>query len=146
VSTRDAAAKSVEMLEKVGARVVGSVVWGLEGGSASTGYYAGYYGDYYYADYYKQPESGRVAGKQKGRKHDSGAKATVKVQAAEQFPPPAVVYVPEVSPMRRFLGFVGRVMAGLLGFLAVLVLAALVTYFLDQYFGWGIVELLASLR
>ena len=144
VSTRDAATKGVEMLEKVGARVVGSVVWGLEGGSASTGYYAGYYGDYYYADYYKAPESGRAAAKKGGKKHDSGAKATVNVRAAGEFPPP-VVYVPEETPMRRFLAFVGRVMAGVLAFLAVLVVAALATYFLDQYFAWGIVESVGAL-
>ncbi|MDP2401496.1 MAG: polysaccharide biosynthesis tyrosine autokinase, partial [Actinomycetota bacterium] len=39
VSTRDAAAKGVEMLEKVGARIVGSVVWGLDATSAGSGYY-----------------------------------------------------------------------------------------------------------
>ncbi len=145
VSTREAAVKGVEMLEKVGSRVLGSVVWGLEGGSASAGYYAGYYGDYYYADYYKQPETSRSAGKKHRRSQDSGAKATVKVQAAEQLPPPSIAYVPEVSPMRKFLGFVGRVLSGVLAFLAVLIVAALATYFLDQYFGWGLLEALGGL-
>ena len=140
-STREAAAKGVEMLEKVGARIIGSVVWGLDATTAGAGYYAGYYGDYYYADYYnKQSEGGRSAGKK--RTQDSGAKATVQVHAAGT---PAQVYVPEVSPMRKFLGFVGQVMAGLLGFLVVVVIAGLVTYFLDQYFGWGIVEGLGGL-
>jgi len=146
VTTREAAAKGAEMLENVGARIVGSVVWGLEGGAAGGGYYAGYFGDYYYADYYNAPESGRAAAKKGGKRHDSGAKATVNVRSAEQFPPPAVVYLPEISPMRKFLGFVGRVMAGLLGFLAVVVVAALTAYFLDQYFGWGLLDVVTGAR
>ncbi len=143
-STRDAAVKGFEMLEKVGARVVGSVVWGLDAATAASGYYTGYYGDYYYADYYKAPETGRAAGK-KQRVHDSGAKAPVKVRAEDTALPPAQVYVPEISPMRRFLTVVGRIMAALLSFLVVLVIAGLVTYFLDQYFGWGILGSLLDL-
>ncbi|MBE0416981.1 MAG: polysaccharide biosynthesis tyrosine autokinase, partial [Coriobacteriia bacterium] len=57
-STRETAAKGVEMLEKVGARIIGSVVWGLDTAAAGSGYYSGYYGDYY-SGYYKQPENGR---------------------------------------------------------------------------------------
>ncbi len=144
VSTRDAAAKGREMLEKVGARIIGSVVWGLEEshGAGGYGYYGGYYGQYYYAGYYQSVPSGRAAsGAKRGR--DSGAKATVKVRAVEDLPPPTV-YLPEESGMRKFLGVVGKVLTGVLALLAVLAVLAVVTYFLDQYFGWGILELIGA--
>ena len=48
-STRETAKKGREMLAKVGARVVGVVVWGLEQGGHGRGY--GYYGYGYYSAY-----------------------------------------------------------------------------------------------
>ena len=59
VTTREAAKKAMELLDKVGARIIGVVVWGLDetkAGSAGYGYYAGGY--YYYSSYYGQHSDG----------------------------------------------------------------------------------------
>lgn len=139
-STRDAARKGREMLSKVGARTVGVVVWGLDEAGMSRGYgyyYDGYYGSYYYADYY----SGKS---KKGKGADSGAKATVPVQAGLD-QGEDLIYIPQQSPGRRVAVLVGRVMTGMLSFLAVLAVLGVVLYFLDQYFGWGLAQSLASL-
>ena len=48
VSTRESARKGREMLEKVGARVIGVAVWGLEGDGSGNAYG---YGGYYYGSY-----------------------------------------------------------------------------------------------
>lgn len=64
-STRDAGKKATEMLGQVGARIIGSVVWGLESGPGSKGY-----GGYYYADYYNQYQGGSPAtGRSKGKEN-----------------------------------------------------------------------------
>jgi capsular exopolysaccharide synthesis family protein len=121
-TTRDAAKKAVEVLGKVGARMIGVVVWGLDesrAGSAGYGYYAGGY--YYYASYYGQPSDGEH------KKSHASSEGT----AAE-------IWVP-VEPMgKRVAWFVGRVLAGVLTFLAVLAIAIVIAYFLDAYFGWGL--------
>jgi receptor protein-tyrosine kinase len=141
-STRDAAKKAREMLEKVGAKIIGTVVWGLEEGPGGRGY--GYYGYgygyggyYYYSDYYN---AGQGRG---GKKHasDSGAQAPLSVQAGED----AGAYTPAKSGGRRAAEFVGRVMAGVLVFLLVLIVVAVVVYFLDRSLGWGLMATLQGL-
>lgn len=135
-STSDAAKKGREMLENVGARIAGVVVWGLEGGVGSGGYgyygYGKYGGYYYYSDYYSNvPASGTRTGR-------SGAKAAA-TSSADAYGS-AGQYVPPVAPGRKFLRAFGRVITGTLAAIAVLALMALVAYFADQAMGWGIVE------
>lgn len=135
-STRDAAKKAAEMLGQVGAKVIGSIVWGLETTSGGGGYgYGGkgYKGYYYYADYYNQyqgetPATGRSAGK----KH--AASSVPSGHTRQQ------IYIPPMSPGRRVAAGVGRVLAGILSALVVIVILVLVVYFLDQAMGWGILQ------
>ncbi len=132
-STRDAGKKATEMLGQIGARVIGTVVWGLEStpGGGGYGYYAGsgYKGYYYYADYYNSvPADGRASKKGKS------TSAVPSAQSQQQ------VYIPPTSPGRRFAEAVGKVLAGVLSALVVIVIVVLVVYFLDQALGWGIVQ------
>lgn len=131
VSTRDASKRALELLNKVGARIMGVVAWGLDEDKASGGYGYGYYaGAYYYANYYSTPTP-------VGR--DNGARAVgATADVAQQ-------WVPQESGARRVARFVGKLAAGFLGFLVVVAIAALVVYFLDQYFGWGIANSILSL-
>lgn len=140
-STRDAAKKASEMLGKVGAKVVGTVVWGLEEGPGGRGY--GYYGYgygyggyYYYSDYYNQ-----TPGRSKGKGADSGAQATVNVQGSEIEPE---AYIPAKSPGRRAAEFIGRVMAGVLVFLVILAVVAVLVYALHAFagvdVGWSLIR------
>ena len=121
VTTREAATKAMELLEKVGARTIGVVIWGLDEQKAVSGYghYAGGY--YYYASYYGDSEHPKKKAKDKGE----GEAVTAE-------------WVPVVSPGRRFAAAVGRVLTGVLAFIAVVALAALVYYFVARYFGWDI--------
>ena len=128
VSTRESARKGREMLEKVGARVIGVAVWGLEGDGSGTAYG---YGGYYYGSYtpaeHRRSKKGQL---------DSGAKGS----ATTADSPSAVFFTPEKSTGRRIAEFIGAVMAALLGFLVVLTLIAVVVYFADQAFGWGLMQ------
>lgn len=130
-STREAAKKAVELLGKVGSHLIGVAVWGYEEGKAGGygygyGYHAGGY--YYYSSYYGTPSY-------------ADAKRSTKPSKAA---PAAAVgdWVPELSPGRKAAAFVGRVLAGVLGFLVILAIVAVVTYLLDGYFGWGLAELI----
>ncbi len=130
VSTREAGKKAVELLQKVGAKITGVVVWGLdEARAGSAGY--GYSSGYYYASYYSMsPGSGRRSGK-----HDNGAQAVgVGAESA------AMHWVPEESGGRRFARVLGKVLTGVLAFLLIVAIAAVVAYFLDQYYGWGLAQ------
>lgn len=120
-STRDAGRKAVELLENVGARTVGVVVWGLEEGKHSGygyGHYAGGY--YYYSSYYgakpMAAATGRSASASK-ESWDAGAPLGRKVAA-----------------------LVGRILAAVLGFAAIVAIFALVLYWLDAFMGWGVVR------
>jgi hypothetical protein len=130
-STREAAKTAAEMLEQVGARVLGSVVWGLESGPGGAGYGYGRYGGYYhYADYYDVEPAGR-------------SKATPKTAAVEKagvHGGTGGVYIPPKSPGRRFAEGVGKFLTGVLAVLAIIVILAMAVYFLDAAMGWGIVE------
>lgn len=132
-STRDASRKAVELLGKVGARIIGVVIWGLQEGKDGQGY--GYYagGYYYYASYYSGTEQAKGKGKKpKAAKGKSGADDDY-------------AWVPEISAGRRIARVVGRVFAGLLAFLLMVAIALVVVYFLDGYFAWGVVDSLFGL-
>lgn len=122
-STREAATKSVELLGKVGAKVIGVVVWGLDESKNRAGYGYGYYtgGYYYYKSYYGAPREQKRA---KGQSDE---------------------WVKPVSLSQRIAGFIGRVLAGVLAFLTVLAVAAIAAYFLDNYFGWGLAKAVMTL-
>jgi capsular exopolysaccharide synthesis family protein len=129
-TTRDAAKKATEVLSKVGARTIGVVVWGLDEsrtGPGGYGHYAGGY--YYYASYYGQSSEGD---RQKSGASTHGAK-------------PQTDWIPEPSTGKRVVGFIGRVLTGALAFLAVIVVFAMVAYFLDTYFGWGLTVTVTNL-
>lgn len=70
ISTHPAATNARDILDKVGARILGVVVWGLEESAAGRSRYGGYYGGYY-SDYYG------------GRQADSGARSTFGAAADE---------------------------------------------------------------
>ncbi len=125
-STKDAGKRAVELLVNVGARIIGAVVWGLPE-SGSTGY--GYFVDqYYYSEYYS---TAARAAKKRHKTGDHGSGEALDT-----------VYMPVVSPGRRFLSFIGKLFSGLLAFLIVLVIALATLYFLDQYFAWGLANLI----
>lgn len=132
-STREAGKKAVELLNQVGAKITGVIVWGLEESkSGSSGY--GYASGYYYASYYTQ-----TPGDGKRDRRDNGAQAVgVGPDAA------ARRWIPEESAGRKFARFMGKLLTGLLAFLLIVAIAAVVTYFLDQYFGWGLWQVLGS--
>ena len=125
-STREAVKKAGEMLESAGGRLIGSAVWGLEAVSGRGGYGYGYgkgygYGGYYsYADYYNTPGPDEKIGARQAAATSGG------------------VYIPKKSPGRVFAEVVGRVLGMILAVVAVIAIAALVVYFMDQAMGWGI--------
>lgn len=131
-STKEAAQKAVEYLGKVGARIVGVAVWGLDESKHQVGYGYGYYtgGYYYYRSYYGYGSSAKKSGKQ-------GAETA----AGE----PAADWIPEPSVGRKIASAIGRILSALLAFLAVVAVALTAMYFLDQYFGWGLGEFVGDL-
>lgn len=126
-STREAVKKAGEMIESAGGRLIGSAVWGLDavGGRSGYGYGKGYgYGGYYsYADYYNAPEA----------EDEDKPSPKHRVSAASD-----TVYIPKKSPARVAAEVAGRILGVVLAVVAVLAVAALVVYFLDQAMGWGI--------
>lgn len=130
-STREAADKAVQLLARVGARVIGVVVWGLDETKNQPGYGYGYYtgGYYYYRSYYGSPQA---------------AKKAIGTSKAENTAEDAPEWAPEISAGRRIARFVGRLLVGLLAFLAVLAVAGVIAYFLDQYYDWGITTVILS--
>ena len=128
-STREAVKKAGEMVVSAGGRLLGSAVWGLDAVGRRGGYGYGYgsgagYGGYYsYADYYNAPDAEEEAASPKRR-----------VATASD-----TVYIPKKSPMRAAAEVIGKIFGVVLAVVAVLAVAALVVYFLDQAMGWGIV-------
>jgi len=133
-SVRDAAKKARELMEAAGGHIAGVVVWGLDASSSSGsyGYYygAGKYGRYGCSDYYNNVPADTKPGKQPSKA------AAVKAPTAA-----STMYIPPVSPGRKFLQGVGKVLTAVLAVVAVLAIVALVVYFLDQAFGWGILQM-----
>ncbi len=138
ISTRETAQKGSEMLANVGANTIGVVVSGSEEGAREGGYYAG---SAYYSLYHSYYSQG-AGSDRRSKKADSGAKAPVKVTGAPSVP---AAWMPPKSPGRLFAEALGRIMTGVLAFLVVLVLAGVVAYLLDGYFGWGLLRSLAQL-
>jgi hypothetical protein len=139
-STREAARKGREMLEKVGARIIGVAVWGLEEAASGRGYgyyydgyYGGYSGGYHYYGYYTPTETGRS--KRKAKTADSGARGPAMDLDAPRDPE---LYIPDKSIGRRVAEAIGRVMAGLLAFLVVAIVILAVMYFVDQALSLGL--------
>lgn len=130
-STRDELKKARGMLQNVGARVLGAVVWGLEGrnASGSYGYGMGTYSSYNsYADYYNSADTSSRRSKDQGSYDDNG------------------IYIPEKSFGRRLGERVGRSVALVLGLLVVLVIAALVAYMLDRALGLQILSVVTGVQ
>ncbi len=140
VSTREGARRSVDMLKRVGARVIGVVAWGLEPNPAGIGY--GYFAGkgrsssyYYYSDYYNTGVAESGTGQPKrGKSGGKGAEA-----------PATGTYVPPKSPGRRLAEGVGRVLTVTLGIVAFLAVLAIVLYLLDEALGWGLFEAVSGL-
>jgi len=132
VSTRDAGKKAMELLTKVGSKITGVVVWGLDESKPGAGGY-GYDGGFYYASYYAPTATGRSARK----KGDNGAKSVGSIQTA------AEAWVPEETGGRKFARILGKILTGILAFLLIMAIAAIAVYFLDQYFGWGLDAVIA---
>jgi capsular exopolysaccharide synthesis family protein len=127
-TTREAASKAMELLGKVGARVIGVVIWGLDetkAGSAGYGYYAGGY--YYYSSYYGDPVEGSRDAKSETGRLWHGARSSVSAE-----------WIPERSEGRRFALVLGKLLTGVFAFLVVVVFAVAVAYMLSSYFGWGL--------
>lgn len=120
-SSRDNARKATELLKKVGAKTVGVIVWGLDEARGGYGYgkYAGGY--YYYTSYYGVPSYQKSQGSSDGRASSKNGWEA-----------------PHLSGGRRFALALGKLLTGVLAFLAVLAIAAVVVYFLSRYFGWDI--------
>jgi receptor protein-tyrosine kinase len=136
VSTRETAQKGAEMLGNVGAKVIGVVITGSGAASRDGAYVGSGYYNRYYSYYQAVPVDSRRAKVVGG---DSGAKAPVRVTAVPE-PLPDEMWIPVKSPGRQFAEALGRVMTGVLAFVFVLAVAAVVVYFLDQYFGWGLIQ------
>jgi capsular exopolysaccharide synthesis family protein len=117
-ATRDAARRAHQLLEKVGARVLGVIVWGFAEESPRSGYYTGYYN--YYQAY----------GAKRGQVDIAQAGHGTREASLE----------PPVSFGRKAAVFVGRVMAGLLGFVVVVLVIVGVALVLDALYGLGIVR------
>ncbi len=125
-STKEAATKAVEFLGKVGARIIGVVVWGLDESRNRSGYgygYGYYTGGYhYYESYY---------GAAPLKRSKPGDETSTRVEHAAD-------WIPEPTPGRRIAALLGRVLTGVLAFLLVLAIALAAAYIADQYFGWGL--------
>jgi len=124
-STREAGQKSMELLGRIGVRVIGVVIWGLDDTKNTPGRGYGYYTGGYYYDENRETQT-----------------PTNKTAGLSGQP---VKWGPEVSWGRRAARVVGRVLTGVLAFLAVLTVLALVAYVLDQYFAWGLTTQLVDL-
>ncbi len=122
-TTTDAAQRAVELLGKVGARIIGVAVWGLDEtrNRAAQGYGYGHYtgGYYYYRSYYGTPAP------------------TATTETSEE-------WIPPVPAGRRVAQIVLRVLSVGLSVLVIVALTLAAVYFLDQFFGWGLLDIVRS--
>lgn len=122
-STREAALKAVELLGKVGAKVIGVAIWGLDESKNRPGYgygYGYYTGGYhYYRSYYGV-----------GAQHGGSKSKSSSTQA-----PGAL--------SRAVSHWIARILTGLLGFLAVIAVALAAAYLMDEYFGYQLTDFLS---
>jgi capsular exopolysaccharide synthesis family protein len=140
VSTRQAAQRGRDMLDKVGARVVGVVVWGPEKASGKRGYgyyydgYYGYGGSYYYSDYYNRGVEGMEDDQGHGKKRitpDSGAQGT-EVTSAASGESRSRRHRSSRSFGKRAAELMPRILTGVLAFLVVLAVVAGVLWQFDR--------------
>lgn len=121
-STRENARKANELLLKVGARTAGVVIWGLDESRSGAGYGYNAGGYYYYRSYYGAPGGavtpGQAGGDWSGHKESLG---------------------------RRLGKALGSVITAVLSFAAALAILLVFVYFLDQYFGWGLIGFVGAL-
>jgi len=121
VSTHPAAANARDILERVGARILGVVVWGLDesrAGRAGYGGYGGYYGGYY-SEYYG------------GAQADSGARGTLSVAPAKSGR--GFVMPEERAPLAKWRS---GWRLGLAVFIAVAVMLVVIVLVLNGWLGW----------
>ncbi|NTU72466.1 MAG: polysaccharide biosynthesis tyrosine autokinase, partial [Coriobacteriia bacterium] len=111
-STREAAVRSHEILSKVGARVMGVVVVNADAAGGGRGYgYGGYMSGYYY--------------------HGKGTQVSSTTDGLKE---------PIPGGRSRIAATVGKVLVGLLVFVIVLVVAAIIVTVLDGFLGWGLID------
>jgi len=128
VSTHPAAANARDILDKVGARILGVVVWGLDESRGGRHGFGGYYGGYY-SEYYGG--SGSRGG---SKTADSGARSTLEVEPAghraREFT------MPEERGSRGLLGRLSGWKLGLVVFVTVVLVLSAVMFVLNGWFGW----------
>ena len=122
VSTGPAAANARDTLDKVGARILGAVVWGLEEARGGRRGYGGYYGGYY-SEYYG------------GKQIDSGARPTLDVKPAKRT---AEFAMPEGRRPHGLARWRSGWRLGLAVFVAVVVVMAVIVLLLNGWLGWGL--------
>jgi len=129
VSTSPAATNARDILDKVGARILGVVVWGLDESRAGRHGYGGYYGGYYggsYGGYYAEYYGGKQA--------DSGARGTLDVSATEG---PREFTMPDERGSRRGMrAWLTGWRLGLAAFVAAVVVLSVVLLLLNAWLGW----------
>lgn len=131
VSTHPAVANARNLLDKVGARILGAVVWGLDESKGGRGGYGGYYGGYY-SEYYGATESN---GPRSGSKRaDSGARHTLNVGSGAGRP--REFTMPEERASRWLPRWLVGWKLGLAVFVAVLVVLAAALLVLNGWLGW----------
>lgn len=123
VSTHPAAANARDILDKVGARILGVVVWGLDESKGGRGGYGGYYGGYY-SEYYGAGQA------------DSGARSTLDVASAKGYASEFVM--PEDRKTLGLAKWRHGWRLGLVVFLVVLVVLVVVMLVLNTWLGWGV--------
>jgi len=129
VSTSPAGANARDILDKVGARILGVVVWGLDESRGGRHGYGGYYGGYYggsYGGYYAEYYGGKQA--------DSGARGTLDVSTTEG---PREFRMPEErGPRRGMRAWPTGWRLGLAAFAAAVVVLTVVLLLLNAWLGW----------
>jgi succinoglycan biosynthesis transport protein ExoP len=122
VSTHPAAANARDILDKVGARILGVVVWGLDESHGGRGGYGGYYGGYY-SEYYG------------GGQADSGARGTSEIEPVRNRRE-----VQDVRGSRNTALATWRSgwRLGLVVFVALVVTLSVVALALNWALGWGL--------
>jgi capsular exopolysaccharide synthesis family protein len=134
VSTHPAAANARDILDKVGARILGIVVWGLDESRGGRGGYGGYGYGGYYGGYYSEYYGGQAA-KGSSRHADSGARSTLSVEPAHRG---RDFVMPKERGLRGRLERLPGWQLGLAVFVVVLVALVVVLLLLNWQLGWGL--------
>jgi Mrp family chromosome partitioning ATPase len=136
VSTHPAGSNARDILDKVGARILGVVVWGLDESHGGRHGYGGYYGGYY-SEYYGaggSNRSGRAA-----KRADSGARSTLAGATSEvEGKGPRKFEMPEERRSRGFAAWRSGWRLGLVVFVAVVVVLSVLVLLLNGWLGLGL--------